>query len=43
MTVQERLLAIRLAERLERDPGFARRIGVRVEMKPAGQDKKERN
>ena len=38
MTVRERLLAIRLAEKLDRDPGFAQRIGVRVEIL----EKKER-
>jgi len=32
MTVRERLLAIRLAEKLERDSGYGKRIGVRVEI-----------
>lgn len=38
MTVQERLLALRLLERQDRDPDQLRRLGVRVRMErgPAG-------
>lgn len=32
MTVQERLLALRLLERQDRDPDQLRRLGVRVRM-----------
>lgn len=37
MTVQERILALRLLERCERNPGYMKRLGVsaRMEHRPA--------
>lgn len=33
MTVQERILALKLLERLDRNPEYAKRMGVGVEMR----------
>lgn len=41
MTVRERLLAIRLAEKLDRDPIFAQRIGVLVEIRESNVKKEK--
>lgn len=33
MTTRERILALRLLEKQERDPEYAKRIGIQVKMK----------
>ena len=33
MTVKERILAIRVMEDAERDPAYAKRLGVKVKLK----------
>ena len=38
MTVKERILSIRLSERIDRQPEYANRIGVSVETQKEGQN-----
>ena len=42
MTVRERILRIRLLEKLEKQPEFARRIGVSFSVPKVDPQKKER-
>ena len=41
MTARERILAIKLLEKQERTPEYARRIGIQVNMIEKGPEKKE--
>ena len=44
MTVRERMLALHLAEKLEKNPQYANKIGVRIlDWKAASGEKKVRN
>ena len=43
MTVRERVLAIRLLERKEKDPAYLRRLGVHVTMKKVESTDTERS
>lgn len=42
MTVQERILALRVLEDVERDPAYAKRLGVSVKLKPVLNEKERR-
>lgn len=43
MTVRERMLALRLKEKLQNDPQYARQLGVSIEMIPTPIEKQEPN
>ena len=42
MTARERILAIRLLEKQEKQPEYAKRIGMRVQMKKTDLQNKEK-
>lgn len=43
MTVRERMLALRLKEKLRNDPQYARQLGVSIEMIPTPAERKQRD